>query len=213
MVTFERFTFNPYQENTYLIINDDKECIIIDPGMYNTSEQQSLYEYITKHDLTPKLLLNTHCHIDHVLGNNFIYEQWGLKPLFHENEVPILIAVENYAPQMGIRYDKSPISENFIKDKQIIAFGRTNIEAILAPGHSPGHLCYYLKDQNILIGGDVLFKNSIGRTDLPGGDHQTLLNSIKNKIYTLPDNTKVLPGHGDNTLIAFEKKTNPFIKG
>jgi hydroxyacylglutathione hydrolase len=164
-------------------------------------------------NLKPTLLLNTHCHIDHVLGNHFIHENWGLKPNFHEFEVPVLVSVENYAPQMGIRYETSPIPETFLQDKEIIEFGGHKIEAIFAPGHSPGHLCYYIADQKILIGGDVLFQNSIGRTDLPGGDHQTLLNSIQKRIYRLPENVEVYPGHGPTTTIGFEKKTNPFVRG
>lgn len=213
MITIKTFTFNPYQENTYLLIDEAKNCIIIDPGMHTNAEQQELKTFIQDNQLTPKMLLNTHCHIDHVLGNHFVYETWGLMPLFHEGEVPVLVRVENYAPQMGFRYDTSPIPEEFINDNQILKLGEHDILSILAPGHSPAHLCYFIKDQNILIGGDVLFLNSIGRTDLPGGDHQTLLNSIKNRIYTLPDETIVYPGHGPSTTIAHEKATNPFVRG
>ena len=213
MLTIEKFTFNPYQENTYLLIDSEGCCIIIDPGMHSLQEQNHFKDYINNNSLKPTRLLNTHCHIDHVLGNHFIFENWGLTPDFHQDEVPILVAVENYAPQMGFRYETSPIPEIFINDKEIITFGNYQIEAILAPGHSPGHLCYYIAEQNILIGGDVLFRNSIGRSDLPGGDHQTLMNSIKTRIYTLPAETEVFPGHGPSTTIDFEKQTNPFIRG
>ncbi|WP_149914831.1 MBL fold metallo-hydrolase [Sphingobacterium cavernae] len=213
MLTIETFTFNPYQENTYLIIDQEGNCVIIDPGMHSLQEQSYFKDFIVNNNLKPTLLLNTHCHIDHVLGNHFIHENWGLKPNFHEFEVPVLVSVENYAPQMGFRYETSPIPETFIQDKEIIEFGGHKIEAIFAPGHSPGHLCYYIADQKILIGGDVLFQNSIGRTDLPGGDHQTLLNSIQKRIYRLPENVEVYPGHGPTTTIGFEKKTNPFVRG
>lgn len=214
MLTIEIFTFNPYQENTILLIDAaTKHCIIIDPGMHNQQEQQYFKSYIEDNNLKPKLLLNTHCHIDHVLGNHFVNETWGLTPQFHEDEVPVLVAVENYAPQMGFRYDTSPIPQTFLQDKEIINFGNTKLEAILAPGHSPGHMCYYIADQNVLIGGDVLFRNSIGRTDLPGGNHQTLLNSIQERIYVLPEETEVFPGHGLSTTVGFEKKTNPFVQG
>lgn len=213
MLTIETFTFNPYQENTYLLIDQEGNCVIIDPGMHSLQEQSYFKDFIVNNNLKPTLLLNTHCHIDHVLGNHFIHENWGLKPNFHEFEVPVLVSVENYAPQMGFRYETSPIPEAFIQDKEIIEFGSHKIEAIFAPGHSPGHLCYYIADQKILIGGDVLFRNSIGRTDLPGGDHQTLLDSIKNRIYTLPEDVEVYPGHGPTTTIGFEKKTNPFVRG
>ena len=213
MLTIETFTFNPYQENTYLLIDQEGNCVIIDPGMHSLQEQSYFKDFIVNNNLKPTLLLNTHCHIDHVLGNHFIHENWGLKPNFHEFEVPVLVSVENYAPQMGFRYATSPIPETFLQDKEIIEFGGHKIEAIFAPGHSPGHLCYYIADQKILIGGDVLFQNSIGRTDLPGGDHQTLLDSIKNRIYTLPEDVEVYPGHGPTTTIGFEKKTNPFVRG
>ena len=212
MITVHTLTYNPYQENTYLLANNNNECIIIDPGMHNHQEEAHFENYISNHNLTPVLLLNTHCHVDHVLGNNFVYEKWGLIPQFHEDEIPVFVSVQNYAPQMGFKYQPSPISETFLNDEEPIQLNDFNIDIILAPGHSPGHLCYYIKDQNILIGGDVLFYNSIGRTDLPGGNHQTLLDSIKNKIYTLPDSTTVYPGHGPSTNIGFEKKTNPFIR-
>ena len=213
MLTIQVFTFNPYQENTYLLVDDNKNVVIVDPGMHSLQEQEYFKAYIEKNSLVPKLLLNTHCHIDHVLGNHFVYENWGLMPNFHEDEIPVLVAVENYAPQMGFRYERSPIPESFFTDNEEIDFGGNIIKAILAPGHSPGHICYYIAKQNILIGGDVLFKNSIGRTDLPGGDHQTLIQSIQNRIYSLPEETQVYPGHGPVTNIGFEKETNPFIRG
>lgn len=214
MLTIEAFTFNPYQENTYLLIDSStNQCIIIDPGMHNLHEQQYFEDYMSNNNLIPTFLLNTHCHIDHVLGNRFVSDKWDLTPNFHEAEVPVLVAVENYAPQMGFRYETSLIPDKFIQDKQIIEFGNHKIEAIFAPGHSPGHLCYYISSQNCLIGGDVLFRNSIGRTDLPGGHHETLINSIQERIYSLPDETEVFPGHGPSTTIGYEKKTNPFVKG
>ena len=213
MLTIETFTFNPYQENTYLLIDSEKNCVIIDPGMCNAQEQSYFTAYLENNNLKPSLLLNTHCHIDHVLGNHYVYETWGLKPNFHEQEIPVLVAVDNYAPQMGMRYETSPIPNSFIKDQDVINFGGQQILAILAPGHSPGHLCYYIKDLGILMGGDVLFRGSIGRTDLPGGDHQTLLNNIKTKIYTLPDQVEVYPGHGPATTIGQEKQSNPFVRG
>lgn len=213
MITIETLTFNPYQENTYVLYNETKDCIIIDPGMHSHEEEQYFVSFLKNHQLTPVQLWNTHCHIDHVLGNHFIYEQWGLKPQMHEGEVPVLVAVQNYAPQMGFRYEPSPIPDTFLNEKDILTLGEDKFQVILAPGHSPAHLCFYHEKQGFLIGGDVLFRNSIGRTDLPGGDHETLLNSIKNKLYTLPEDTEVYPGHGPSTTIGFEKSTNPFIRG
>lgn len=213
MISIETITFNPYQENTYILYDENKNCIIVDPGMHNHLEEEHLKSFIVQNGLQPQALLNTHCHIDHVLGNHFVYEQWGLKPQFHKGEIPVLVAVQNYAPQMGIRYETSPIPEVFLEDNQDIFLGKHKLKVILAPGHSPAHLCFYSEAQNFLIGGDVLFRNSIGRTDLPGGDHQTLLNAIKQRIYTLPGETIVYPGHGPSTDISFEKQTNPFVRG
>ncbi len=212
MITVETLTFNPYQENTYLLIDEDKNCIIVDPGMHNNSEEQYLKDFIEKNGLNPTLLLNTHCHIDHVLGNKYVFDAWNLTPNFHEGEVPTLVAVDNYAPQMGFRYETSPIPQTFIEEGDIIELGKHKLKAIFAPGHSPAHLCYYSEDFGLLIGGDVLFRNSIGRTDLPGGNHQLLLENIKNKIYTLPEETIVYPGHGPSTTIGYEKKNNQFVR-
>ncbi|HMR19456.1 MAG TPA: MBL fold metallo-hydrolase [Sphingobacterium sp.] len=214
MLQIETFVFNPYQENTYVLYDDlSKECIIIDPGMHSRGEEEKLSAFVRDNGLQPIMLLNTHCHIDHVLGNHFVSKEWSLMPQFHEGEIPVLIAVQNYAPQMGFRYETSPIAETFLEDGQVLALGEHQIKAILAPGHSPAHLCYYVAANDLLIGGDVLFRNSIGRTDLPGGHHETLLYSIKNNIYTLPDQTVVYPGHGPTTTIGFEKATNPFVRG
>lgn len=213
MISIKTITFNPYQENTYILYDENKNSIIVDPGMHNHNEEKQLKHFIEQNQLNPQILLNTHCHIDHVLGNRFVYEEWGLKPQFHEGEVPVLVAVQNYAPQMGIRYETSPIPDTFLTDNQEIPIGNHKLKAILAPGHSPAHLCFYSAEYNFLIGGDVLFRNSIGRTDLPGGDHETLLQSITQRIYTLPSETVVYPGHGPSTNIDFEKRTNPFVRG
>jgi len=213
MLTIRTFTFNPYQENTYLLYNEEGNALIIDPGMYGEKEQVEFLTFVDLHNLTPQLLLNTHCHIDHVLGNYFIHEKFDLLPQFHEGELSTLVAVQNYAPQMGFRYDISPIGEVFLKDGDKIQIDNDELEVILVPGHSPAHICFYSASQKFLIGGDVLFRNSIGRTDLPGGNHQQLLDNIKQRLYTLPDDTVVYPGHGPSTTIGFEKNSNPFIQG
>jgi len=213
MLKIKTFTFNPYQENTYLLYNEFGNAIIIDPGMYGDQEELELLAFIESNNLKPKFLLNTHCHIDHVLGNSFVNEKFGLLPQFHEGELPILIAVQNYAPQMGFRYEISPIGETFLNEGDSISLDNDELKIILAPGHSPAHVCFHSFAQKFLIGGDVLFRNSIGRTDLPGGNHQQLLDSIKEKLYSLPDDTIVYPGHGPSTTIGFEKNSNPFIRG
>jgi hydroxyacylglutathione hydrolase len=156
-------------------------------------------------------LLNTHCHIDHVLGNKFVFDQYGLKPEFHIGEQPLLDAVISYAPGMGFHYEPSPNPENYLPEEGSIFFGDTELQLIFAPGHSPAHLCFYDKQANILIGGDVLFRGSIGRTDLPGGNFTQLIDNIEQKLFALPDGCLVYPGHGPETTIGYEKQTNPFL--
>lgn len=210
-MNLKAFVNNPYQENTYIVYDDSKECVIIDPGMYNAAEQNSVVNFIKENDLKPILLLNTHCHIDHVLGNKFIFDQYGLKPRFHQGELQLLHAVPAYAPQQGINYELSPEPEVFLPEFGTISFGSSAFELLFCPGHSPAHLCFYSKADGFIIGGDVLFKTSIGRTDLPGGNYEILINSIKTQLFVLPDEVKVYPGHGPMTTIGFEKLYNPFL--
>jgi glyoxylase-like metal-dependent hydrolase (beta-lactamase superfamily II) len=211
MINIKSFVCNPYQENTYLLYDDSLECVIIDPGMYDGDEQNAVLKFIAEKKLKPVLLLNTHCHIDHVLGNKFIYDNYGILPQFHKGEEAVLNAVVSYAPQMGIRYEVSPLPETYLPESGSISFGNSELELIFAPGHSPAHLCFYNKEDKILIGGDVLFYRSIGRTDLPGGNHDQLISNIREKIFTLPDDCKVYPGHGLSTMIGSEKQFNPFL--
>ena len=211
MAHVQSFVNNPYQENTYLLFDDSKECVIIDPGMYTAAEQNVVAGFIKDNGLKPVLLLNTHCHIDHVLGNKFVFEQYGLKPKFHIGESETLASVVAYAPAMGFRYDPSPLPDEFLPETGAISFGNTQLELIFAPGHSPAHLCFYDKDANILIGGDVLFRESIGRTDLPGGNYSTLVKNIEEKLFLLPDDCTVYPGHGPETTIGHEKQHNPYL--
>jgi hydroxyacylglutathione hydrolase len=156
-------------------------------------------------------LLNTHCHIDHVLGNLFVFEQYGLKPQFHKGELDILTAIPGYAPQVGLRYEVSPLPDTFLPETGTITLGSSTFELIFAPGHSPAHLCFYARAENFLIGGDVLFRGSIGRTDLPGGNFKLLIDNIEQKLFTLPDDCVVYPGHGPETTIGYEKQHNPFL--
>lgn len=211
MISVQSFTANPYQENAYVLFDESNECIIIDPGAYTSQEQNELSHFIESSQLKPVKLLNTHCHIDHVLGNAFVHSMYGLLPEFHSLELELLHAIPGYAPQMGIRYELSPLPKTFLPETGNIAFGQSTLELIFAPGHSPGHLCFYSPADNFLIGGDVLFYQSIGRTDLPGGNHQQLLDNIKHKLFNLPTDCVVYPGHGPSTQIGFEKAHNPFL--
>lgn len=212
MISIQQFTFNPISENTYVLFDETGECVIIDPGMYDADEQNALFSFIKDAGLKPVLLLNTHCHYDHVFGNKFVYDNWGLKPQFHKGELYVLQAMPGYVPQMGLRYERSPEPEVFLPETGKVNFGNSELELIFAPGHSPAHLCFYAAADNFLIGGDVLFYYSIGRTDLPGGNHSQLINSIKNNLFILPDDCKVYPGHGQSTTIGFEKQHNPYLQ-
>jgi hydroxyacylglutathione hydrolase len=207
----KRFENNPYLENTYLLYDAGGQCAIIDPGMYTAAEQNAVVNFIRDNGLMPALLLNTHCHIDHVLGNRFVFEQYGLKPQFNIGEQELLESVIAYAPAMGIRYEPSPLPEVYLGETGTVSFGDTELELIFAPGHSPAHLCFYNRKANLLIGGDVLFRGSIGRTDLPGGDFDTLIRNIEEKLLILPADCRVYPGHGPETTIGYEKQHNPFL--
>ncbi|WP_207533535.1 MBL fold metallo-hydrolase [Desertivirga arenae] len=211
MIEVHSFTCNPYQENTYILFDETKECVIIDPGMYTGAEQNEVVRFITNKGLKPVRLLNTHCHIDHVLGNKFIFDTYTLKPEFHRGELPLLTAVPSYAPAQGFNYEISPLPDNFLPETGSITFGNSVLDLIYAPGHSPSHLCFYSKTGKFLIGGDVLFHGSIGRTDLPGGNYTQLIKNIREKLFVLPEDVTVYPGHGSETSIGFEKQHNPFL--
>lgn len=210
MLRVKSFIFNPFQENTYVLFDDTKECVIVDPGCYEKAEQQELVDFIEENNLTVKLLLNTHCHIDHVLGNYFVKNKYKVDLCLHPMEEPILKAVQTYAPNYGFHQYSSTTPDIHLKEGEKVIFGDQAMEIIFAPGHSPGHVCFYSIPDKILIGGDVLFKNSIGRTDLPGGDHDTLIESIQEKLFILPDDVTVYSGHGPTTTIGYEKRSNPF---
>ena len=211
MITVKAFVNNPLEENTYILYNESGDCIIVDPGMYTASEQNAVVNFIKQNNLAPVALLNTHCHIDHVLGNKLISDLYNLTPQFHKGELEVLEAVIAYAPQFGLRYEPSPSPQHFLPESGMVRFGSITLQLIFCPGHSPAHLCFYDQETNQLIGGDVLFRGSIGRADLPGGNYQQLLTNIREKLFTLPDDCVVYPGHGPSTTIGFEKQYNPFF--
>lgn len=210
-MTIAGFVFNMFQENTYLLYDKTGECVIIDPGCSDQSEQNELTDFILSKKLKPVRLVNTHCHVDHIFGNSFIHEKFGLKPLMHRGELQQLQAAPMYAGMFGVTITPSPLPEEFFDEGDTIEFGNTKLEVIFTPGHSPGEICLFCREDKILIAGDVLFQSSIGRTDLPGGDYNTLINVIKRKLFPLGDDVKVYPGHGPETTIGFEKKNNPFL--
>jgi hydroxyacylglutathione hydrolase len=211
MLHIQTFTFNPFQENTYILFDDTKECIIVDPGCYEFHEKNLLKNFIEENGLHPVKLLNTHCHIDHVLGNSMVEQLWELKPVVHKGELPILRAIPAYAPNYGIRYEVSPEPEEFLEENDMVKFGMQELKVIFTPGHSPGSISFYHMKENFILSGDVLFYRSIGRTDLRGGDFETLIHSIKTKLFVLPEDTLVYSGHGPTTTIGAEKLYNPFV--
>lgn len=213
MTQVVQLTFNPFQENTYLLYDDTKQAVVIDPGCLESSEKQAFVRVIEKLDLQPMRLINTHCHLDHIFGNRFIAEKYNLSLEIHSGEIPVLERAPQAAMLYGVPYPElSPAPGSFIEDGDIIEFGNTKLEAILTPGHSPASLSFFCKESNFLIAGDVLFYGSIGRTDLPGGDYDTLLESIVTRLLPLGDDVKVYPGHGQATTIGFEKQHNPFLE-
>jgi len=206
------FTFNPFQENTYVVYDDTKECIIIDPGCYTDKERDELRRFITSEGLKPVKLINTHCHIDHVLGNKFTSELWDLELYMHKEDLPLLENAGNIGKMYGFEdYEGSPYPKHFLAQDDTLTFGESSFKILFTPGHAPGHICLYSKKNNLLIAGDVLFNRSIGRTDLPGGDYNTLIKSIKTKLLPLDENTIVYCGHGPSTSIGKEKMSNPFL--
>lgn len=211
MLTIQLFSFSPLEENTYVLFNEQRECCIIDPGCYFGNERRALQEFIVENNLQPKYLLNTHCHLDHVFGNKFVNETWQLIPHLHQDERVVLDFAEQAGQRWGLPFSSYKGEVEYLAEGDEVKLGNDVLKVILAPGHSPGHICFYCEAQKFVIGGDVLFKMSIGRTDLPGGSHDTLLQSIRQKLFVLPDDVIVYTGHGDPTTIGFEKKYNPFL--
>lgn len=211
MTKVKFFEFSPFSENTYVLYDDSKECIIIDPGCYDSREQKTLTGFIEDEGLRPVRLINTHCHIDHVFGNKYIAELYGLTLEVHRNELPVLAWLPQSAMMFGVKADPSPQPGHFIEEGDLVTFGNTTLETLLTPGHSPGSLTFYCRESGFIISGDVLFFGSIGRTDLPGGDYDTLIRSIQEKLLPLEDDVKVFSGHGQMTTIGFERRYNPFL--
>lgn len=211
MISIKTFTFNPVQENTYILYNEHKEALIIDPGCYFTPEQQTLQQFLAQQGLTPIQLLNTHCHLDHVFGNKWVHDTYGLELYLHPKEEPVLAFAPASGQMWGLTFSNYNGPLHFLEDGDTIPFGGNELQVILAPGHSPGSICFYSAADKFLIGGDVLFYEGIGRSDLPGGDHETLLRSIRERLFVLPDDTTVYSGHGPATTIGHEKEHNPFL--
>lgn len=211
MIQIQKFTFNPFQENTYVLYDETKEAIIIDPGCNSTDERKVLTDFVDQNELTIVKLLNTHCHIDHVFGNQFIKDTYQIKLHMHELDVPTLKAAKTAADLYQIKPFIESEPDVFITEEDRITFGNASLEILFVPGHAPGHLAFLHQEQKFVINGDVLFNGSIGRTDFPGCSHEDLISSIRNKMYALEDDVTVYSGHGPETTIGHEKQFNPFV--
>jgi hydroxyacylglutathione hydrolase len=211
MLTVKKFVFSPVEENTYVVYNESLDCCIIDPGCYSPNERNELKDFIDGLSLRPNYLLNTHCHLDHVFGGKFIHETYGLIPHIHSNEQQMLELAAVAGLRWNLPFDGYEGQVKYVTEGELIRLGKDELKIISAPGHSPGHICFYCEAQQFILSGDVLFKLSIGRTDLPGGDFDTLIDSIRQKLFVLPDEVLIYPGHGPVTTIGFEKINNPFL--
>jgi hydroxyacylglutathione hydrolase len=210
MLDVKVFPFNPLQENTYLVHDGEGRCAVIDPGCYSAEERDFLKSYMSSHGLQPVWLLNTHCHLDHVFGNRFVAEAFGLRPQIHPLEQRVL----DFAPASGLMWDL-PFDHyggevGHLEPGKPVYIGEHPLQVLFIPGHSPGHVGFYSSEQGFVVSGDVLFREGVGRTDLPGGDSQTLMRSIREVLFLLPDDTVVYTGHGPSTTIGWERRHNPF---
>ncbi len=211
MLQIKSFEFNPIQENTYILFNESKQAIIIDPGCYYDDEKDVLSSFIDKMGLKPEMLLNTHCHLDHIFGNKYVSEKYQLPLRIHPGEKIVLDDAPLRGLMFNLPFDNYNGNIEYIEEAEKIQLGKDVLKTLLTPGHSPASLSFYCEADEFIVSGDVLFKQSIGRTDLPGGDFDTLINSIQTKLFTLPDATKVYSGHGPVTSIGYEKRNNPFL--
>lgn len=213
MIHIHSFTFGPFQENTYILWDETLECLIIDPGNANASEHKQLRDFISEKKLKPQRLILTHAHIDHINGNKYVWDTYGLLPEVHKEDVYFIERHAVSGAMYGLTVDPSPMAEKFIEEGDVISFGNSKLQVVHTPGHAPGHVTFYNKDEGFMISGDVLFYGSIGRYDLPMGNLETLLSSIKNKLFPLGDAMKVYSGHGPSTTIGFERMNNPYLTG
>lgn len=204
-----KFTFNAFQENTYIISDTQGNCVVIDPGCYESFEHETLQNFITENKLTPLALLNTHAHIDHVLGIATFLTKFDIPFYLHKEDIPTLNAVASYSHLYGFTgYIPSPAPTHSLEHGHLLKFGEIELEVLFGPGHAPGHVAFYSKKNNFVINGDILFRGSFGRTDLPGGDFDTLRSTLFNIMFKLPEETLVYSGHGPETTIGYEKKHN-----
>lgn len=211
MIKIKIFVFNPFQENTFVLYDETKECIVIDAGCYSAQEDEELRHFFRDHSLKPVKLLNTHCHIDHIFGNSLFFREYKKQTEAHRMEKPLLEGAVEHGHLFGVEIEPPPPIGKYLEGGDKVEFGNSSLECIHVPGHSPGSLAYFHPEQQFVIVGDVLFQGGIGRTDLPGGDYNTLINSITEKLFPLGDEVRVFSGHGPESTIGNERQYNPFF--
>ena len=211
MIKIKAFPHNLYQMNAYLLYDETGEGVLIDAGNSNDDELQEIVSFVEQENIALKKLLNTHGHIDHIVGNDAIIKQFGLDLYAHKAGLVFYETVGEYGASLGYKIDSTHMPDVYLEDGDKVKFGNTTLQVLYTPGHADGSICFYSEEDKIVVVGDVLFQQSIGRTDLPTGDYDLLAESIRTKLYTLPDDTVVLPGHGPSTRISYEKMDNPFV--
>jgi hydroxyacylglutathione hydrolase len=212
MVKIKKFIFNAFQVNTYLLWDETLECIIVDAACYEEKEKQELQDFIAENKLKLVRNVNTHCHIDHILGNAFIAGKYDVFPQYHEESVPFFLTAREIAGSFGYTMERFPDPDRFIESGNIISYGKNKLKVLYTPGHAAGSVCLHDEKNGFVLTGDVLFKDTIGRTDLPSGNLDLLMSSIREKLFTLPDETIIYAGHGPETTIGYEKANNLFIR-
>ncbi|MFB3058034.1 MAG: MBL fold metallo-hydrolase [Ignavibacteriaceae bacterium] len=208
----KKFTFNPFMENTFVVWDEQsREAAVIDPGMSNEVEELEIKSFIEENSLDIKYLINTHCHIDHILGCRFVKEKYNPVYYIPEKDLPLYDNADKQAEMFGVTMDKLPKIDRYLTEDEKIILGSESFSNLFTPGHTPGEFSLYFDESQFCITGDVLFREGIGRTDLYGGDYNTLIESIKTKLFSLPDDILIYPGHGDESTIGYEKLHNPFL--
>ncbi|MFH1160075.1 MAG: MBL fold metallo-hydrolase [bacterium] len=211
MITIKTLVVNSFMVNAYVLYDETLEAILVDASCADRQDENRLAEFLETHHLKPMRNINTHCHVDHVLGNDFIERKYGLLPECHQAGIPFVFRAKDIAATFGFVLSHIPHPVSFLQDGDIITWGNSGLQVLYTPGHADGSVCLFSKEQGFVLTGDVLFRDSIGRTDFPTGDFDLLMNSIREKLFTLPDSTVVYPGHGPETEIGYEKRNNPFI--
>ncbi len=211
MIKIEKFVVNPLGENSFIVSDETGDCIFIDPGFYYEEEHQEVRDYIKNNNLKPVKITNTHCHFDHIMGVEFVRNEFDIPFLAHREDAFWVEKAVSQGEMFGFKMNPVNPIDSYLIENEFIEFGNTKLKNIHVPGHAPGHVVFFNEEEKVLIAGDVLFYGSIGRTDLPGGHYETLISNIKNKLFALPDETLVYCGHGPETKLGFEKENNPFL--